>query len=100
MKLFSWIRLRAKMFWCYSGFGGCLIEFCHDCGVRQPVVWWADNSLWAKVTDEKVYDSLGNMAGVLCPTCFDHRATAKGLFLRWTPRVDGEPALPPEPVKL
>jgi hypothetical protein len=57
----------------------CVIEFCEDCGRRQPLVWWADNALWYTLADgEKT----------LCPECFDRRARARGLFLRWVPQVE------------
>ncbi len=26
-----------------------LIEFCHYCGVRQPIVWTAGDALWTDV---------------------------------------------------
>lgn len=54
-------------------------EFCHDCGRRQPIVWWADDELWKFVTGR--YDE----GGVLCPVCFDRRATRLGILLHWTP---------------
>lgn len=58
-----------------------LREFCHDCGVRQPIVWHADDELWKFVTGR--YDG----GGVLCPACFDRRATRFGILLNWTPTV-------------
>ena len=57
-----------------------VIEFCHDCGVRQPVVWTATDGLWAEV--------MGGPSGVVCPACFDKRAEAKGLMLRWEPTLE------------
>jgi hypothetical protein len=75
--IFNWIRLRAKWFWCHCGFGSSLIEFCHDCGAKQPIIWWAGASLW--------YDIVDDEAKVLCPICFDKRAVAKGYFIQWWP---------------
>lgn len=37
-------------------------EFCHRCGNTQPLVWHADDRLWAKIGEEW---------SILCPTCFD-----------------------------
>lgn len=56
-----------------------IIEFCLDCGVKQPLVWHASNDLWMKV--------MKHSGGVVCPTCFDKRAEAQGLLLDWTPAV-------------
>lgn len=56
-----------------------VIEFCHDCGREQPVVWTADDALWAKLADG---------SNPLCPECFDKRAQRRGIFLRWVPMVE------------
>lgn len=59
-----------------------LIEFCHRCGVRQPVVWWCDSdALWTEVTGCE-----GN--GVYCPTCFDKMAKRKGVAIRFRAKED------------
>lgn len=58
-----------------------LTEFCHSCGVKQPVIWSVRDELWQTVT--------GSRNGVLCPTCFDKKAWEHGLMLRWTAKVDG-----------
>lgn len=57
-----------------------IIEFCHDCGITQPVVWHAHDWLWERVT--------GSPYGVLCPACFDRRAFRLGFLLKWKPRVE------------
>ena len=57
-----------------------IIEYCHDCGIEQPVVWTADDDLWMLVN--------GSPYGVLCPRCFGIRAEKMGLFLRWKPTVE------------
>lgn len=57
-----------------------LIEFCHDCGVEQPVVWTAPDRLWKLV--------MGGPSGVVCPACFDSRCRALGVSLRWRPDVE------------
>ena len=75
-----------------------LIEFCHRCGVRQPVVWWCESDdVWREVTGCD-----GN--GIFCPTCFDKMAAAKGLFIRFiarnessAPIADTETEIPDEP---
>lgn len=56
-----------------------LIEFCHDCGVRQPLVWWADDALYREVCGGK---------GVLCPECFNERAHQLRILLMWTPAIE------------
>jgi hypothetical protein len=62
-----------------------VIEFCHDCGVEQPLVWWADDQAWSEVTGEKLDN---DMAGILCPECFDRRAKTKGIAFRWKPEIE------------
>lgn len=53
-----------------------LIEFCHRCGIRQPLVWWCDsNELWEEVTGKK--------NSIYCPKCFDILAEQKGITLQW-----------------
>jgi hypothetical protein len=54
-----------------------IIEFCKRCGVRQPLVWHADDALWLRVT--------GSVGGVLCPKCFSRRAHEQGILIEWTP---------------
>ena len=64
-----------------------LIEFCHRCGVRQPVVWWCESDeVWKQVTGCD-----GN--GIYCPTCFDKMAAEKGISIRFIATADS-----PEPV--
>lgn len=58
---------------------GPLIEYCEDCGMRQPIVWWSDDDLWQKVA---------GATNVLCPECFDRRAQRLGLGIRWFPQVE------------
>lgn len=58
----------------------CIIEFCKDCGVEQPLVWTADDALWNQVW--------GNAGGVLCPSCFTARCQRLDLFIRWIPQVE------------
>ena len=58
-----------------------LIEFCHRCGIRQPLIWWCeDNKLWEEVT--------GSKNGIYCPKCFDCLATKKGIAIRWIAKED------------
>lgn len=87
MKMLHAIRLWAKRIWGAIGLGSTLIEYCLDCGMRQPVYWWADNSLWSEVMDETPVDG-DNMPGVVCPKCFDRRAAAKGICIRWRPQIE------------
>ena len=56
-----------------------IIEFCHDCGRKQPLIWSADDDLWAAVSDG---------IGVLCPACFDKRAVRKQILIRWLATYD------------
>lgn len=59
----------------------CLItEFCHECGVKQPLVWTAPNDLWIRI--------VGHAGGVLCPKCFDKKCAERGMFVRWIPIVE------------
>lgn len=59
-----------------------IIEFCKECGRTQPLVWWCDDdALW-----ERIWGTPGG-GGVLCPGCFDRRATADGMLLIWRPEV-------------
>ncbi len=80
---------RLKLLWKWGliglGFGDSLIEFCHDCGQRQPLVWWASELDW------KTYGRTDS--GILCPRCFDKRATKQGVLLRWTPQVVNSPGV-------
>jgi hypothetical protein len=64
-----------------------IIEFCKDCGCCQPVVWTADDELWAEVV-LKSTPSGRDIPHVLCPNCFDRRATKIGFFIRWVPKVE------------
>jgi hypothetical protein len=59
-----------------------IIEFCHDCGVRQPLTWLASDELWKEVTGYREGE------GVYCPRCFQRRARQCGIFLRWVPMVE------------
>jgi hypothetical protein len=52
-----------------------LIEFCHRCGRRQPLVWRTDDDLWAAV--------MGGPGGVLCPECFNKAMWKRGFLLYW-----------------
>ena len=60
-----------------------VVEYCHDCGRTQPVVWHATDDLWAQVSGHP------DGSGVLCPDCFDRRAQAMGMLLLWEPRIHG-----------
>src|SRR3990167_11232000 len=61
-----------------------MVEYCHDCGKRQPLVWWADDDLW-----ERVMGTPGGagQGGVVCPPCFWNRALDKGIFLHYSPNI-------------
>src|SRR5436189_74128 len=59
-----------------------IIEFCHDCGRRQPLIWHADDNVWEVITGRT------DGGGVLCPQCFDRRAEAVGVMLYWVPNVE------------
>jgi hypothetical protein len=59
-----------------------IIECCHRCGIRQPLVWWCvDDAIWREVTGNE-----GN--GVYCPKCFDRMADKKGIMIRWLATVE------------
>jgi hypothetical protein len=59
-----------------------MIEFCHDCGIEQPLVWSAPDWVWREVMERT------DGGGVVCPRCFDARARAKGMVLYWKPTVE------------
>lgn len=72
------IHLLIKNLVCRVGFGDRLIEYCNECGIRQPLDWWCpDPELWKALN--------GAENGVLCPECFSARADRDGHFLRWYP---------------
>lgn len=57
-------------------------EFCHRCGVTQPLVWWCESpQMWTEITG-------CHENGILCPKCFDDMAKDRKLLLKWYPRVD------------
>lgn len=62
-----------------------IIEFCHDCGRQQPLVWW---------TADQVWDEFAHGQEPLCPQCFDWRAEKVGVLLRWVPVIDSRAAAP------
>lgn len=73
--LLAWIKTLVCKFF-------VLCEFCHRCGVRQPLVWWCDNHhLWSEVTG-------CHENGIVCPKCFDELAKKRGLMLKWHPRIE------------
>ena len=74
------IRLFTKKLICWAGFGDKLIEFCEDCGRKQSLVWHANDELWLKLMKKR--------NGVVCPECFNKRASNNGMVVIWN--VDGE----------
>lgn len=64
-------------------------EHCYDCGKAVGLIWTAPDSMWAEVTGRP------DGGGLLCIKCFDERAEAMGLLLRWVPQPAAQPA-PPE----
>jgi hypothetical protein len=70
------LRLLLKNIMCRIGIGDWLIEYCDECGRRQPLVWWCDSQeVYFKVT--------GDRLGSPCPECFNRIAHERGFFLRW-----------------
>ena len=78
---FSRLRLGIKRLMQALHLAAGMVEFCHDCGKRQPLVWWARDDLWEQVSGGK---------GVLCPRCFSEQAYSVGLFLYWIPVTEDE----------
>lgn len=74
MRIFYRLRIACKTWWAKHHL---VIEFCHDCGRKQPLDWYAEDALWRSVTKQS--------SGVFCPECFDARARKLGLMLRWRP---------------
>ena len=57
-------------------------EFCHRCGVEQPLVWWCeDQRLWTEITG-------CHENGILCPDCFNKLAKNRGLLIKWFPKIE------------
>lgn len=79
---YSKLRLLGKWLICKLHLAGMvnLVEYCDDCGVRQPLVWYSADQVWREVT--------GEVGGVLCPRCFNDRAGRKGLLLYWSPVIE------------
>ncbi len=89
----QWVAL-ARVMWTtlvLKHFG----ETCQECGRRYCwTVWHAPDWLWLEL--------IGKHSGLLCPRCFDDKASAAGYRLYWKPdaeyRIAGEvvTANPPE----
>ena len=77
----SRIRLAAKRTIQFLHLASWMAEYCHDCGKRQPLVWWADDDLWERVMGT-------GKGGIACPSCFWTRALDKGMFLHWVPLTE------------
>lgn len=56
-------------------------ERCHDCGRPYELVWTAPDWLWRLVTG-------WGEGGLLCPDCFHVRCKARGMFVRFVPRME------------
>jgi len=84
LRAFWVVRIVAKNLLCRLHLAGLvnLVEFCDTCGIRQPLVWYAADAVWLRVT--------GDPGGVLCPRCFAEKAVRAGLFIRWVPQIDSE----------
>lgn len=71
-------RWYARFLALYLAVTGYETERCMFCGWKVGVVWWCDDQVaWETVTG---YSDGG---GVSCMTCFDEKAQAKGLPLKW-----------------
>jgi hypothetical protein len=79
-RLFFAARLLIKHLLIALGLGDRLVEFCHDCGRKQPVPWHAPDNLWLTLNHNLV-------GGTACPECFNRRAEVKGFMLTWEPKV-------------
>lgn len=58
----------------------CVVQFCHRCGRRDGLIWWAPDELWTQI--------MGGPGGVRCVRCFDRECQERGIGLLWVPRVD------------
>jgi hypothetical protein len=71
--LAAWVRLAWHDFVVHGLFdNGC--ERCQDCGRDYPL-WHAEGDLWERVH--------GTYGGLLCPSCFDRQAAAKGISIEF-----------------
>lgn len=72
----NWLA-RIKTLICRTGLI-TLIEFCHRCGRRQPLVWWCG--------EPGLYEDVaGDDVTILCPKCFHTLAEQSGITLCWMP---------------
>ena len=79
-------RLRLTLKWCALRLHLTVIEYCDDCGVRQPLIWTASDALWHEVTGRE--SVLADGGGVYCPACFDRKAREKHMLIRWVPVLE------------
>lgn len=74
------VRPLALLRWLISRFVR-VDQFCHRCGRRDGLTWWAPNDLWEKVIGQ-------GPGGVRCVACFDRECEGRGIMLRWVPRIE------------
>jgi hypothetical protein len=55
-------------------------EICYDCGRPVATVWWAEGSLWSRLTG-------WGEGGLLCMGCFARRAGRQSVALNWSARA-------------
>lgn len=75
----------------------CVAQFCHRCGRRDNICWWAPPALWGEVMQ-------AGEGGIRCIPCFHRECDERGIMLRWVPRVEARKnergqwdVVPPDP---
>ncbi|MDB5069649.1 MAG: hypothetical protein JWM87_760 [Candidatus Eremiobacteraeota bacterium] len=63
---------------------GHIGEACRECG-RPYLHWWAADDLYASATGKGRRSNGEAAPGLYCLECFDRKALAQGIKLRWIP---------------
>lgn len=83
-KPFAILLIKFKLLLCRLGF--TVTEICEVCGSQVGLVWWADNELYIKITNEEPVAG-DNIAGIYCIKCFDELAMKQNIILQWVPKI-------------
>lgn len=75
------LQIRCSIKWLFSRVT-CIGEYCHDCGIKQSLVWRAPDCVWREISGKP------DGSGVLCPQCFNRRAERAGILLMWRPEIE------------
>ena len=72
-----------------------IVEFCHLCGRRQPLVWWCESDeLYLRLIKPVARWPFRRLeSGIVCPQCFDKLAVKAGIVLMFTATIAKNQAL-------